>query len=174
MTKSKVSISRSRIVDKNKLTKAYTDLMEHLYLAMDNTLHTWADALEIAKNKIHKASDLTLEEVEIISEALKRDIESAAHDLPQQKNKSTLSDWFKFDIELLENFALDAFLGLADKTRIELARLGEEAKHHKYESGTVTLPGTFACDACGKEIAFKSACEIPVCPACQGKSFTRI
>ncbi len=161
-------------MDKNKLAKAYTDLMEHLYVAMDDTLHSWADALDIAKAKIHKAGDLTLEEIEIISEALKRDIESAAHALPAGKDKSTLSDWFKFDIELLENFALDAFLSIADKTRVGLAKLGEEAKHHTYQSGSVTLPGTFTCDGCGKEIAFKGTSEIPECPACHGTLFTRV
>jgi Zinc-ribbon containing domain len=159
---------------KNKFVDAYKDLMEHLYLAMDNTLHSMADAWDIAKDKINKAGELTQEEVNIISDALKRDIESAAHGLPGHKDTSSLSEWFKFDIDLIENFALDAFLSLADKTRIELAKLGEQAKHHQYQSGEVTLPGTFICDQCGKEIAFKQPCQIPECPACHGKTFTRI
>jgi Zinc-ribbon containing domain len=158
---------------KNKFVTAYTDLMEHLYIAMDNTLHSMADALEIAKGKLNKAGSLTLEEIDIISDALKRDMESAAHGLPEHQDKNTLSEWFKFDIDLIENFALDAFLSLADKTRIELAKLGEEAKHHTYQSGDVTLPGTFVCDQCSKEIAFKQPSQIPECPACNGKSFTR-
>ena len=159
---------------KNKFVTAYTDLMEHLYLAMDDTLHTWADAVDIAKSKIHKASDLTLEEIDVISDALKRDIESAAHGLPEHKDKNSLSEWFKFDVDLIENFALNAFLSLADKTRIEHAKLGEQAKHHSYESGVVTLPGTFRCDQCGKEIAFKETSQIPECPNCYSKHFTRI
>ncbi len=159
---------------KNKFVTAYTDLMESLYLAMDNTLHTWADAYNIAKAKIHKASDLTLEEIDVISDALKRDIESAAHGLPEHKDKNSLSEWFKFDVDLIENFALDAFLSLADKTRVDLAKLGEQAKHYTYESGVVTLPGTFRCDHCGKEIAFKAPSQIPECPACHGRRFTRI
>ena len=161
-------------MDKNKQTSTYTALMEQLYITMDNTLHNLADALEIAKEKIAKASDLTLEEIDIISDALKRDIESAAHGLPEQQDKNRLSEWFKFDIELIENFALDAFLSIADKTRIELAKLGEQAKHHSYESGTVTLPGTFECVQCKKVIAFKTTSQIPECPACHNKLFTRI
>jgi rubrerythrin len=159
---------------KNKFVEAYKDLMEQLYLTMDNTLHSLADAWDIAKDKINKAGELTQEEVNIISDALKRDIESAAHGLPGHKDTSSLSEWFKFDIDLIENFALDAFLSLADKTRIELAKLGEQAKHHQYQSGEVTLPGTFTCDQCGKEIAFKQPSQIPECPACDGKIFTRI
>jgi rubrerythrin len=161
-------------MDKNKFVTAYNEMMESLYIAMDNTLHSWADALDIAKDKIQKAGDLTAEEIETISEALKRDVESAAHALPPEKNKSTLSDWFKFDVELIENFALDAFLSLADKTRIQLAELGERAKHHRYKSGEVTLPGTFVCDQCKKEIAFKTPSQIPECPSCHHDVFTRI
>jgi hypothetical protein len=159
---------------KNKFVDAYKDLMEHLYLAMDNSLHSMADAWDIAEDKINKVGELTQEEVNIISDALKRDIESAAHGLPGHKDTSSLSEWFKFDIDLIENFALDAFLSLADKTRIELAKLGEQAKHHQYQSGEVTLPGTFTCDQCDKEIAFKQPSQIPECPACHGKTFTRI
>jgi energy-converting hydrogenase A subunit M len=159
---------------KNKLVSAYKDLMEHLYLTMDDTLHSLADALEIAKEKLNKVGELTKEEIDIISDALKRDIESAAHGLPNHKDSNSLSEWFKFDIDLIENFALDAFLSLADKTRIQLAKLGEEAKHHSYESGEVTLPGTFKCDQCGKEIAFKTPSQIPECPDCKGKTFVRI
>jgi Zinc-ribbon containing domain len=161
-------------MDKNKLVTAYTDLMEHLYIAMDNSLHSLADAWDIAKTKLGKAGELTHEEISIISDALKRDIESAAHGLPGHQDTNSLSEWFKFDIDLIENFTLDAFLSLADKTRIELAKLGEEAKHHSYQSGEITLPGTFTCDQCGKEIAFKQPSQIPECPACQCKTFTRI
>ena len=161
-------------MDKNKLVTAYTDLMEHLYLAMDDTLHSMADALDIAKDKISEAGNLTKDEINTISDALKRDIESAAHGLPGHQDANSLSEWFKFDIDLIENFTLDAFLSLADKTRIELAKLGEQAKHHQYQSGEVTLPGTFTCDQCGKEIAFKQPSQIPECPACHGLSFTRI
>ncbi|MDA1343055.1 MAG: hypothetical protein EXR90_06675 [Methyloglobulus sp.] len=159
---------------KNKLVTAYTDLMEHLYLTMDNSLHSMADAWDIAKAKLGKAGELTHEEISTISDALKRDIESAAHGLPGHQDTNSLSEWFKFDIDLIENFTLDAFLSLADKTRIELAKLGEETKTHSYQSGDVTIPGTFICDHCGKEIAFKTPSQIPQCPACHGKTFIRI
>ena len=161
-------------MDKNKLVTAYTDLMEHLYLTMDNSLHSMADAWDIAKAKLGKAGELTHEEISTISDALKRDIESAAHGLPDHQDTNSLSEWFKFDIDLIENFTLDAFLSLADKTRIELAELGEQAKTHSYQSGDVTLPGTFICDQCSKEIAFKQPSQIPECPACHGKTFIRI
>jgi len=161
-------------MNKNKLIKAYTDLMEHIYEVMDDTLHSFAEALEISKEKIRKVSDLTNEELDKVSGFVKRDVEQAAHGLSSKEDNNSLSEWLKFDIELLENFTLDAFLSIADKTRIELAKLQQLAEAHVYHTGDITIPGTFICDECGKEIAFKSPSEIPECPACHAKTFIRI
>ncbi|MDD5579796.1 MAG: zinc ribbon-containing protein [Methylobacter sp.] len=161
-------------MNKNKLVEAYTDLMEHLYEAMDDTLHSFADALEISKEKTKKTSDLTDEEVDKVSGYVKRDIEHAAHGLTHKEDSQSLSEWFKFDIELIENFALDAFLSLADKTRLELAKLEQLAEQNTYHTGDITGPGTFVCDFCNKEISFKSTSQIPKCPDCRGVTFFRI
>jgi rubrerythrin len=159
---------------KNKFIQAYNDIVKHLYETMDETLHSLAEALEISKEKAGKDSDLSQEELNRVGEYVKRDVESAAHGLTEKNDSNSLSEWFKFDIELIENFTLDAFLSVADKTRIELAKLGELAKTHRYQSGEITLPGTFICDNCGKEIAFKTTSEIPECPICRAKTFVRI
>ncbi|MDD5273382.1 MAG: zinc ribbon-containing protein [Methylovulum sp.] len=161
-------------MNKNNLINAYLDLMGHLYEAMDDTLHSFADSLEIAKEKLRKVSDLTSEELDKVAHFVQRDIEHAAHGLAGGADNDSLSEWFKFDVQLLENFTLDAFLSLADKTRIELAKLEQLATKHVYHSGDITSPGTFICDACGKEIAFKAASEIPECPACHSNTFVRI
>jgi len=158
----------------NKLTKAYDQLMEHLYEALDDTLHSVADALEKAKEKTSALGGHTQEEINRIADFLMRDIQHAATAPAPNKEQDSLSEWLKFDIDLLENFALDAFMSLADKTKLKLAALEMEARqYHPYKSGEVAGPGTFTCDACGKEIAFKSTSMIPKCPACGGDAFTR-
>jgi rubrerythrin len=161
-------------MNKNKLIAAYSDFMKHLHETMEETIHTFAEALEISKEKTGKTSDLTDEELDKLSGYVKRDIEHAAHGLSDKEDKDSLSEWFKFDIELIENFTLDAFLSVADKTRLELAKLEKMAEAHTYHSGDITGPGTFVCDDCGKEIAFKTTSEIPECPACHAKTFIRI
>jgi hypothetical protein len=161
-------------MNKNKLITAYSDFMKHLHETMEETLHSFAEALEISKEKTGKNSDLTEDELNKVSSYVKRDVEHAAHGLSDKEDKDSLSEWFKFDIELIENFTLDAFLSVADKTRIELEKLRELAETHTYKSGDITVPGTFICDACGKEIAFKTTSEIPECPACHAKTFIRI
>lgn len=160
----------------SKLIEAYNNLMEHLYEAMDDTLHSTADALEIAKEKLSEIGGLTQEEINHIADAVKRDLDHAAIHIEEQAEPKDedLSAWLKFDIELIENFALDAFMSLADKTRIELVKLEQKAaQYHPYHSGEITGPGTFMCEECGKEIAFKSTSEIPECPNCKAKTFVR-
>lgn len=161
-------------MSENKLIKAYDELMEHLYEALDGTLHTVAEALEIAKEKTSSLGGHTQEEINKIADYVMRDVEHVATSPTLAEENDSLSEWLKFDIDLIENFALDAFLDIADKTKVKLAALEMEAKqYHPYKSGEVASPGTFVCDACGKQIAFKSTSLIPECPECNSHSFSR-
>jgi hypothetical protein len=101
-------------MNENKLTKAYNVFMEYMYEATDDTIHTIADKLNSAKEKTSEIGGLTQDEINHVADAVSRDVHHAAHTLPDNSNDS-LSEWFKFDIELLENFALDSFLDVADK-----------------------------------------------------------
>ena len=157
-----------------QLPDAYDYLLAFLYEAMDDTLHSVADALEVAKQKTHELGLYTQEEINTIADYLMRDVEHVAHHTSLSEENNTLSEWLKFDIALLENFALDAFLSVADKTRIKLAELAMDAKqYHPYQSGEVASPGTFRCNACEKRIAFKSTSLLPDCPHCHAKHYSR-
>lgn len=158
----------------NKLIKAYDDLMGHLYEALDDTLHTVAEALDIAKEKTAALGGHTQEEINKIADYVMRDVEHVAASPKLEDENNSISEWLKFDIDLIENFALDAFMDIADKTKVKLAALEIEAKqYHPYKSGDATSPGTFTCDSCGKHIAFKSTSVLPECPQCKGTNFTR-
>ncbi|NOT86093.1 MAG: zinc ribbon-containing protein [Methylococcaceae bacterium] len=159
-------------MSENKFVQSYNDLMRHLYEIMDDGLHSLADGLEKAKAKTHALGILTPEEMQKIGGFLQRDIEGAAHALHTEKQEN-LSEWLKFDVNLIESFALDAFMEVADKTSIELAQLKRHGEQNVYYSGEITAPGTLTCTACAKEMAFKSAAEIPDCPACGAKAFVR-
>lgn len=161
-------------MSENKLTKAYNDFMEYMYETTDDTIHSIAENIELAKEKISEIGGLSQEEISHIADAVSRDTHHAAHSLSDNSNDS-LTEWLKFDIELLENFALDSFLNIADKTRIELAKLSQTAEQysHPYKTGDITAPGTLTCEKCGKIIAFKSTSIIPKCPDCDAETFIR-
>lgn len=156
-----------------KLITAYSDFMHHLHETMEETLNSFTDAFEVSKEKIGADLELSEQELEHVSSQVKRDVQHAAQNLSAHDNDS-LTEWLKFDIELIENLTWDAFLSIADKTRIELAKLDQEAHTHKYTSGDITIAGTFECDDCKKHIAFKTASRIPECPNCHNHTFVRV
>jgi hypothetical protein len=158
---------------KDNFIQAYNNLMQNLHETLGDADYSIADALEIAKGKTSELGGLTDEEIDQVSRYVTRDLDHAAGSFAASNNDA-LSEWLKIDIDLIENFALDAFMDLADKTRLELALLEQKAKnYHPYHSGEVTGPGTFMCEECGKEIAFKSTSRIPDCPNCNAKTFIR-
>jgi hypothetical protein len=160
-------------MNSQKLITAYSEFIHHLHETLDETLNSFTDAFETSKEKIGENNDLTAAELDHVSNQVKRDVEHAAQNLPAHDDDS-LTEWLKFDIELVENLTWDAFLSVADKTRLELAELEQHATTHKYQSGDITIAGTFICDDCGKEIAFKTTSRIPECPACHGHTFVRL
>jgi rubrerythrin len=170
-------------MNKDKLIKAYSEFMQHLHETMEDTLHSFSEAVAISKEKTSQTNDLTEDELDKVSNNVQRDIEMghAVHDSSDATKKVSLSEWFKawyksnaewfkFDVELIE----DALLDLGDKTRIELENIKQLATKHTYHSGDITYPGAFICDECGKEIAFKTPSQIPECPVCHAKTFIRI
>jgi len=161
-------------MSENKLTKAYNDFMEYMYEATDDTIHSIADNIDTAKEKVSELGGLSQEEVSHVADAVSRDLHHAAQSLPDNSDES-LTELLKFDIALLENFAMDSFLSIADKTRLELAKLELDAKQygHPYKVGDITAPGTLSCEKCGKVIAFKSTSVIPQCPECGAETFIR-
>lgn len=157
----------------DKFIQAYNTLIHHLHQTMGDSEQSTAAALTIAKGKTVDSNALSDAEIEQVSGYVTRDIDHAAQNL-HSNSSSSFSDWLKFDIDLIEDFALDAFMDLADKTRLELALLEQQAKNHQtYQSGDITGPGTFVCEECGKAIAFKTTSQIPACPNCEAKVFIR-
>ncbi len=164
-------------MSENKLVDAYNKIITHLHEDLGDASRTLARALEAAKEKLSEIGGLTQEEINKVADYVKRDIEEAAHSLgtsEQESDEESLAEWLKFDIELLENFAWDAFMSVADKTRIELAKLEQMAKlNNLYLTGEITGPGTLVCEQCGEQLTFKTTSEIPKCPKCGGKTFKR-
>ncbi len=158
----------------NKHISAYDNMVKHLHDALESTPKTLTQGLEIAKQKTSELGGLTQEELNKVADYLKRDIEDAAHSL-SSTDKDSLSEWLKFDLELIENFALDAFMSVADKTRIAWAQLEQQARQASiYQSGEITGPGSFVCMQCDHKITFTKTVQIPQCPECGNNTFQRI
>ncbi len=134
--------------------------------------HNLQQLLEKARDKVVETGNVTLEEAEKISTYLKRDLHNAGEYL--QDSSNDMADWLHMDIELIEWKLKDMFLQVADKTKLDLLLLEENAKHmNEYHTGEITGPGTLVCDQCDEELHFLNTGHVPPCPKCAATLFHR-
>jgi polyhydroxyalkanoate synthesis regulator phasin len=128
--------------------------------------------LEQVRDNMVELGELTREEAVKIADYVERDIEDAAHWLVETGDD--LRNWWRFDLELIEQRMLDAFTSVADQTSLQLSEWAERARQASlYQAGQVAGPGTLICDKCGAETHFVRSGRIPPCADCGGLSFRR-
>jgi len=134
-----------------KLVDAYDKMMGRINgviaSAEQHALPTLQNNINKAKQQAIELKEVSKDEADKIASYLQRDIHLAAEYLEQ--SGENFSTWFNFDIELIEARLLEAFSNVADKTRLELAQLAEQAKQaQQYHTGEITAIGTLTCTAC--------------------------
>ena len=159
-----------------KLIAAYDKMMERVEHFLDTAERQALPALQKnidkAKQQAIELKEITKEEAEKIGDYLRRDLHDAAEHL--ESSGKEISSWFSFDLKLIEDRILDIFVKVADKTRLELAQLAEQAKRaQQYRTGEITSIGTLACQDCDTLLHFKKTSRIPPCPKCHKTSFVR-
>ena len=161
-----------------RLIHAYNRMMERLKSALEHIEHGARPVLDQivtgAQQKAVELGELSREEANKVADYLKRDIEDVADYLTGPEAKE-LSDWFKFDIGLIENRVLELFTSVADKTKLELLELEQRANQAgKYHTGEITGIGTLTCSHCGEALHFHATGHIPPCPKCHASTFNRL
>lgn len=160
-----------------KLVDAYNRMLERLHTAMEevgqHARPSFQEQLKQAAEKASELGELGREEAEQIAAYLKRDIQDAAQWLAD--NGDELKDWLRFDIERVENRLYEAMSSVADKTRLELKELEENAGLvGEWKTGEITGVGTLTCEGCGELLHFHTSGHIPPCPKCHGTLFKRV
>lgn len=158
-----------------RLEKAYHNMLERIHHAWEKTdekLPDFRSYLDHAHEKAIELEELSREEAQMVSTYIKRDIEEAADYL--NNTGKELHDWLRFDIQRLEEEIWQRFSSVADKTRIELEALADQAfEASQYHTGEMAAPGVLRCNKCGKELHFDKVSHIPPCPVCHHTEYTR-
>lgn len=162
-----------------RFVKAYERMMERVHKALPRPgqppgerayLHGQIDR---ARDKAVELGELSREEANHVADYLRRDIEDASKFLASSGGE--LSSWLKFDLQLIEDRLLEMLTSVADRTKIELTELEDQAiQASTYHTGEVTGPGTLACETCGKSMQFRKISRIPPCPHCHNTTFLRL
>ncbi len=155
--------------------KNYHRLLDRAMASLAEWRHTTGPALhkaiDVVSNELAEAEELTLEEARHLADSLKRDLVDAARHL--KENRDDLKSWLDFDLAIIEESLLEAFLAAADKTTVELTQLEAQAKLAGYRSGEIVGFASLQCDHCQETLHFKQATRIPVCPRCGESRFHR-
>jgi len=170
-------MSENERTTNEKLVHAYNVMMARVKTAIEETekgtIPAVSELVAKAQKKAVELEELSGEEAIKIGDYLKRDLDAAADYLASEETQE-LIDWLKFDIELIEERMLEAFLSVADQTKVELLALEERAAHaDEYHTGEITGPGTLVCAACDKHIHFHQTGHIPPCPKCHATVYKR-
>ncbi|MGD8912355.1 MAG: zinc ribbon-containing protein [Candidatus Thiodiazotropha sp.] len=159
-----------------RLAAAYDKMLHEVHeaaaSARENALPGLKEYLADAREKLIELGELSREEAEKVSAYIERDMKDAANYLLETGEQ--LSAWWRFDVQQVEERLFEMFTGVADQTKLELAKLAERAEQSSlYHTGEVTGPGTLVCTQCGKELHFKKTGHIPPCSGCKGTEFKR-
>ncbi len=160
----------------DRMVAAYEELLrrtqENLETAQQESVPRFRELLEKARDNLVELGELTREEANKVSGYLRRDVEDAASYIAETGQE--MRDWWRFDLELVEQRMMDMFAKVADQTSLQLAQWAENARQMSlYQAGEVTGPGTLVCDKCGAETHFVQAGRIPACADCGNTSFRR-
>lgn len=169
-------------MDKKKPERLTERLAVGYYRMLDQLHGSFADA-DSAKNlgnryndaveKLYELEELSHEELDRISDYLRRDLHDAAQFI--NVNGRELKAWLNFDLELVEDKLLDMFSLLVDKTRVELNQFEQEATLvGEWHTGEITGIGTLECKGCGEHLNFHKPGHIPPCPKCRGSRYRRL
>ena len=160
-----------------KLLNAYDRMMERVQQALNETdkgaFPRLRHAIEKAEELTAELGELSEEEARKIGTYIQRDIEDAANYLASPE-ADELASWLRFDVEQAEERMLEAFMSVADQTKIDLLKLETEAQlPTTYHTGEITGIGTLECTQCSKHYHFTQTGHIPPC-SCNNTTFSRV
>jgi ElaB/YqjD/DUF883 family membrane-anchored ribosome-binding protein len=162
-----------RLVDAyDEMLKRTREGIEHAQQQAEEATPKLRHMLEQVRESMVELGELTREEAAKIADYVERDVEDAAHWLVD--TGEDLREWWRFDLELIEQRMLDAFTSVADQTSLQLKQWAERARQASlYQAGQITGPGTLVCDKCGAETHFTRTGRIPACAECGNLTFRR-
>ncbi len=162
-----------KLVLSMKLIEAYNKLLHRVYDTVVEAGDKLKPSLEKRLEDAAALDELGREEIETISDYLRRDIEAAAQWMADNDG-GELGEWLRFDIEQVESQVLEAFSQLADQTTVELKQLEQTANViGEWHTGEIVGIGSLTCMKCGEELHFHATGHVPPCPKCHGTKFKR-
>lgn len=160
---------------KDKLLQAFNQMVDDLHSAIEKAEEKMAPTLDEMISNAEKMSKklyaLTQDEIQAVSQHVKRDIAHAKEYLQAEGHE--LNQWLKFDIKQVEDKFADFLSQAADKNWLDFHAFKASQKNTLYRTGEICGPGTLRCLECGQEMKITKNTRIPPCPKCHKTEFER-
>ena len=160
----------------DKMVQAYEEMLKRthdsLAKAGQETVPALRELLEKSRDHMVELGELTREEAAKVADYVERDIKDAATYITE--TGADLRQWWRFDLDQVEQRLLEMFTSVADQTSLQLRGWADQARHAiGYHTGEISGPGTLVCTACGTEVHLHQTGRIPPCPKCHATQFKR-
>jgi rubrerythrin len=160
----------------DKMVEAYELMLKRTHEGIEHaekeTVPALRELLEKTRDNMVELGELTREEAAKVADYVERDIKEAAAYIAQ--TGEDLRQWWRFDLDQIEQRMLEMFTAVADQTSLQLRNWAEQARRaSRYRTGEVSGPGTLVCAGCGAEMHMSKARRIPPCPKCGATEFRR-
>ncbi|NUU65035.1 zinc ribbon-containing protein [Enterobacteriaceae bacterium BIT-l23] len=154
----------------NKVAQYYRELLSTLSERLRNGERDIDALVRDAHKKITEAGELTRNEIDEITRAVRRDLEEFALSYQESQQEEEESVFARVIKESLWQELAD----ITDKTQLEWREVFKDLSHHGvYHSGEVVGLGNLVCEKCHHRLAFYTPEVLPVCPKCGHNQFQR-
>ena len=154
----------------NKVAQYYRELVASLTERLKNGERDIASLVASAEKRLNEAGELTRDEVEQVTLAVRRDLEEFARSYQESREEFTDSVFMRVITESLWQELAD----ITDKTQLEWREVFKDLNHHGvYHSGEVVGLGNLVCEKCHFHLAVYTPDVLPLCPKCGHDQFQR-
>ncbi|BCL68776.1 hypothetical protein TUMSATVNIG1_07160 [Vibrio nigripulchritudo] len=148
----------------------YEAFFEEVVDTLKHTPEELERVLETSTEVMSAASDMTKDELSLVSAYVRSDLNEFAQNYQHSKETFPDSPFYR----LIADSVWEGLLDITDRTKVEWQELFMDLEHKGlYQTGEVIGLGYLVCDKCGHKTYFNHATVIPPCQKCGYKGFTR-
>lgn len=154
----------------NRVAQVYHELMAELSVRLRNGERNIDEMVAAARARLSDHSELTHEESNRITGAVRRDLQEFARSYRESQDEASESVFMR----IIKKSLWQELADITDKTQLEWREVFQDLNHHGvYHSGEVVGPGNLVCEKCHHSVAFYTPQILPPCPGCGHTEFQR-
>ncbi len=148
----------------------YEAVLEEVVETLKHSPEELDRVLDSSSQVVAAASDMTKDELSLVSAYVRSDLNEFAQSYQQSKKSFPESPFY----QLIANSVWEGLLEITDRTKVEWQELFLDLEHRGlYQTGEVIGLGYLVCDNCSDKSYFNHPTRIPPCKKCGNTGFTR-